>query len=358
MANPPSATVSSLPLLSVDLGRTCTKACASRNPEQVVLIPANVAHLPVEQVRRASFEPATTAPLLDIWLEYQGRGYALGQLAADFGATLGLGQSKVEDALVKVFACIGYLGLRGDLGIVLSLPYQSQEQFEREKDLVSHLLRSPHVLTYRGDSIAVNIQQVWVVPEGYGSLVWCEVQEKGEQTPTFQRVSVAVVDIGHQTTDFLMVDRFRFSRGASKSEPFAMSQFYEQVAAQIQGGDSQSLKLIESVNRPVGERFYRPKGTLRPTNLDDILPSLRKSFARDLSNRLIDWLPERATDVIISGGGGEFLWPELQALLQEACLGVHLARPSRKANALGQYLYGEVQVAALHPPLATAGASP
>ena len=124
-----------------------------------------------------------------------------------------------------------------------------------------------------------------------------------------------------------------------------MSQFYEQVVAQIDGGYSQSLLLIEAVHRPPGERFYRPKGAVQPTNLDELLPRLRRSFARELSNRLITWLPERATDVIISGGGGEFLWPDLQALLQEARLRPHLAKPSRLANALGMFLYGEVQLA-------------
>jgi plasmid segregation protein ParM len=60
--------------------------------------------MPVEKVRGGSFESKATDPLLDMWLEYQGKGYAIGQLAADFGANLGgADQSKVVDALVKVF---------------------------------------------------------------------------------------------------------------------------------------------------------------------------------------------------------------------------------------------------------------
>ncbi len=332
-------------ILSVDLGRTSTKACVNRNPDDVVLIPANVAHLTVEEVRRGGFESRPTDPLLDIWLEYQGKGYAIGQLAADFGANLGVGQSKVEDALVKAFACIGYFNLQGNLGVVLGLPYYSQEQFDREKEQIVSLLRSPHVMVYRGESMAAAIQQVWVMPEGYGSLIWCEAQAK--RSSNFPELSIAIVDIGHQTTDFLMVDRFRFARGASKSEPFAMSQFYEQVAAQIQGADSQSLSLIGAVHRPEGERFFRPKGATKPTNLDDILPSLRRSFAKEISNRLVEWLPERTTDVIVSGGGGEFFWNEFRPLLREAKLKGHLAKPSRRANALGQYIYGETRLVAM-----------
>lgn len=341
----PSTALNSIPILSVDLGRTATKAAIDRDPDRVTLIPANVAHLSVEQVRRGSFESSFAAPLLDMWLEYQGKGYAIGQLAADFGAGLGQGQSKVEDALIKVFACIGYFNLKGTLGVVLSLPYHSQEQFEREKEMVVGLVRSPHIINYRGEAISIDIKHIWVLPEGYGSLIWCEAQKEEDQD--FTRVSVAIVDIGHQTTDLLMIDRFRFSRGVSKSLPFGMSQFYEQVASQIQGADSQSMSLIEAVNRPIGERFYRPRGAARPTDLDEILPSLCKSFARQLTTRLLEWLPERATDVVISGGGGEFFWTDLEALLKEAQLRSHLAKPSRKANALGQYLYGEVQLAAM-----------
>ncbi len=334
-------------VLSVDLGRTSTKSCVRRDVDEVVLIPANVAHLTVEQVRRGQFESQPTDPLLDMWLEFQGRGYAVGHLAADFGANLGVGQSKVDDALIKVLACAGYFGLSGAIGIVLGLPFHSQDQFDREKEQLMSLLLSPHVMNYRGDRTELLVDQVWVMPEGYGSLIWCEAQDKRASSPDFPNLSVAVVDIGHQTTDFLMIDRFRFARGASESVEFAMNKFYDQVATQIQGADSQSLSLIAAVNRPEGERFFRPKGVSKPTNLDEILPSLRRSFARELSNRFIEWLPERVTDVIVTGGGGEFFWGDLRPLFKEAKLRGHLAKPSRAANALGQFIYGEAQLVQL-----------
>lgn len=336
---------SGLKILSADLGRTATKACVSRNPGGVIFIPANVAHLSLEQVRGGSFESKATDPLLDMWLEYGQNGYAVGQLAADFGANLGTtDQSKIVDALVKVFACIGYFQLKGELAVVIGLPYYSQSQFEREKQDIIDQLRSPHLLVYRGEQISVDITQVWVMPEGYGSLIWCEAQGNKEFTPDLPELSVAVVDIGHQTTDLLMVDRFRFARGASKSEPFAMSKFYEEVASKIEGADPQSLSLLEAVHKPEGERLYRPRGAAKPTNLDGILPEVRKAFARDLSERLIAWLPERVTDVVFTGGGGEFFWEDMQPLLKEAHLKAHLAQPSRKANALGQFIYGEAQL--------------
>ena len=100
-------------ILSADLGRTATKACVSRTPNSVVFIPSNVKQLDVEKVRAGNFESTPTDPLLDMWLEYQGAGYAVGQLAADFGANLfgderSFAKSKVEDALIKVLACAGY----------------------------------------------------------------------------------------------------------------------------------------------------------------------------------------------------------------------------------------------------------
>jgi plasmid segregation protein ParM len=333
-------------ILSVDLGRTATKTCVSREPNNVVFIPANVKHLSMEQVRGGIFEARATDPLLDMWLEYQGSGYAVGQLAADFGANLGVGQSKTEDALAKVLSCAGYFNLKDDIAVVLGLPFHSQEQFEREKAQLVSLLSGPHIMNYRGESVSLNITKAWVMPEGYGSLLWCEAQSKKGPSPDFTKLSVAIVDIGHQTTDFLMVDSFRFARGASKSEAFAMSQFYEQVASNIEGADSQSLSLISAVNRPKGERFYRPRGATKPTNLDDILPNLKESFSREICSRLLAWLPERVTDVILTGGGGEFFWDDIQRLLKEAKINAHLAAPSRQANALGQYIYGEAQLAA------------
>lgn len=352
----PSSNAFRTSILSVDLGRTATKACISRDPNQVVFIPSNVAQVSVEKVRGGEFESRPTDPLLDMWLEYQGRGYAIGQLAADFGANLGVGERKVENALVKVLACAGYFGLKDDLVVVLGLPYHSQEEFEREKEEITSLLTSPHVMSYRGEQVAINITKVWVMPEGYGSLIWCEAQEKVDKkavSPDFSKSSVAIVDIGHQTADFLMVDNFRFARGASKSEPFAMSEFYKRVATEVEKAysqapvsvDSQSLSLIDAVNKPRGQRFFRPRGASKQTNLDDFLPNLRELFARELSDLLIKWLPERVTDVILTGGGGEFFADALKPLVEQAGLRVHLAQPSRPANSVGQYLYGEAQLA-------------
>lgn len=333
-------------LLSVDLGRTSTKACVTRVVEEAVLIPSNVAKKSVDEVRRGNFElfRSPSDPLLDIWLEYQGQGYAIGQLAADYGEGLGVGQSKVDFALIKVLACVGHFGLKGDLDIVVGLPYLIQDSFEVEKEAIIKLLRGSHVMSFRSEGVVLQVHQVLVVPEGYGSLIWCEGQP--DRTADFSTLSAAVVDIGHQTTDFLMVDRFRFARGISKSEDFGMNLFYEAVAEQVSGANSQSQIFIEAINRPEGQRFYRARGVRLPIDLDVLLPPLRTEFARQLSDRLLAWLPERVTDVLITGGGGEFFWRDLQPLLKEARLKPHLAHPSRTANALGQYIYGQVQLAA------------
>ncbi|MBK4730919.1 ParM/StbA family protein [Oxynema sp. CENA135] len=343
-------------ILSVDLGRTATKACVNRDPNQVVFIPSNVKCVPIEKLRGGEFEARPSDALMDIWLESQGRGYALGQLAADFGADLGVGASKVENSLTKVLACVGYFGIENDVAIVLGLPFHSQDEFEQEKEEIVNLLSGSHQMNYRGQPISVNVQKVWVMPEGYGSLIWCESQEKADKkgsSPDFSKLSVAVVDIGHQTTDCLMVDAFRLARGASQSEAFGMSEFYKRVAAEVEKVaqsdikvDSQSLTLINAVNRPRGERFFRPRGAVKPINLDDFLPNLQEHFARELSDRVVAWLPERVTDVILTGGGGEFFYAGLEPLLKGAGLRVHLAQPSRQANSVGQYLYAEAQLAA------------
>jgi plasmid segregation protein ParM len=340
-------------ILSVDLGRTSTKTSISREPGNVVFVPANVKQMTMEQVRGGVFEARATDPLMDLWLEYQGNGYAVGQLASDFGANLGVGQSKVESALVKVLGCAGYFKIKDEISVVLGLPFLSLDQFEREKAQLISQVTGPHVMNFRGESVSLNINKVWVMPEGYGSLLWCEAQpKKGPGTPDFTKLSAAIVDIGHQTIDCLMVDNFRFARGASKSEDFGMSKFYELVAAEIDGSDSQSLALISAVNKPKGERFYRPKGSSKPTNLDDFLPNLIEMFSREICSRVLAWLPERVTDVILTGGGGEFFWEDIQRLLKEAKINAHLAAPSRQANALGQYIYGEAQLSSNRSPRA------
>lgn len=341
-ANDPSARGETI--LSIDLGRTATKACVSPDPDQVVLIPSNVAHLTVEDVRMGSADDEFGDPLLDLWLEYQGSGYALGRMAWDFGAGLGLGQPKTQDALIKVLGCAGFFNVNGPVGVIVGLPYESPRGFNEQKaELTKELTASnPHVLIYRGRPMSLDISWLRIVPEGYGSLILCESNPTAGEG-YFQQRSVAVMDIGHQTTDFLMVDRFNFARAVSNSVGFAMSQFYEQVAEKIDGANSQSLDLMEAVHREKGHRKFRPKGSNRQTDLDAILPSLMNSFSQDLYTRFVEWLPERATDVIVTGGGGEFFWGNLKPLIEgETGLLAHIATPTRKANALGQYIYGQL----------------
>jgi plasmid segregation protein ParM len=339
-------------ILSVDLGRTSTKACVSRELDNVAFIPANIKQISFSNTfyhdideYRISLNPID--PLMDVWLVHQGRGYILGQMAAECGANLGVGQSKLEDALVKVLAAAGYFKLKDEISVVISLPFLYQ--FDIEKAQLISMITGPHLFNFRGESVFLNITKVWIMPNGYGSLLWSETQPNKPTTmPDLKKICLGIVDIGHQTIDMVMVDNFRFVRGASKSEDCGMSQFYEMVAQEIDGADSQSLRLIAAVNKPKGERFYRPKGASKATNLDDFIPNLTEQFSRETSSRILAWLPERVTYVIITGGGGEFLWEDLQRLLKENQVNAYLAAPSRQANALGQYIYGEAQLSGSH----------
>jgi plasmid segregation protein ParM len=331
-------------ILSVDLGRTSTKTTVSREPNSVVFIPSNIKQITCEGLRNGIFKVRAINPLADLWLENQGSAYVVGQLASELGVNLGIGQSKLVDALAKVLSCAGYFKLKDDISVVISLPYYSQEQFECEKSQLISQVSGPHVMNFRGEAVLLDINKVWVMPEGYGSLLWCEAQpKKGPTSPDFTKICAAVVDIGHQNIDMLMVDNFRFVKHASKSEEFGMNKFYELLAAEIEGSDAQSLSLITAVNRPKNNRFYRPRSASKPTNLDDFLPNLTEMFSREICNRILAWLPERVTDVILTGGG-DFFWDDIQRLLKEAKISAHLAAPSRQANALGQYIYGEAQL--------------
>ena len=91
---------------------------------------------------------------------------------------------------MKVLACVGYFNLSGKISVVLGLPYLSQEQFDREKEQITSLLRSPHVMSYRGEFVSLEIERVWVMPEGFGSLIWSEAQDKKASSPDFPNLSI------------------------------------------------------------------------------------------------------------------------------------------------------------------------
>ncbi|BAZ11601.1 hypothetical protein NIES4071_34270 [Calothrix sp. NIES-4071] len=64
---------------------------------------------------------------MNLWMAHQGHGYVVGQLAADLGANLGIGQSKLEDALIKVLTCACYFKLRDEISVAINIPFFSQE---------------------------------------------------------------------------------------------------------------------------------------------------------------------------------------------------------------------------------------
>ncbi|MEH2219466.1 MAG: ParM/StbA family protein [Nostoc sp.] len=337
------------PVLSVDLGRSSTKTCVICEPNNVVFIPANVKQISFQQIRGGLFEPRATDPLMDLWMEHQGSGYVVGQLAAEFGANLGVGKSKLESALIKVLASAAYFKLQDEISVAIGLPFFSLKQFEMEKAQLISMIAGPHKINFRGESVCLNISKVWVMAEGYGSWLWSESQPRNRlNVPDLTKIPVAIVDIGYQNINMIMIDNFRFVRDASKSEDFGMNFFYELLAAEIEGADSQCLTFIAVANKPRGDRFYFPKGASKPTNLDDFLPNLTEIFSHELCSHVLAWLPEPVTDVIITGGGGEFFWDDVQRLLKEAKINACLAASSRQANALGQYIYAEAQLSSVH----------
>ncbi|WP_414574662.1 ParM/StbA family protein [Anabaena sp. CCY 9402-a] len=329
-------------ILSIDLGGSFTKACVMCDPENVVFIPSNVKPISVEDIENGVFESRPTDhPLLNLWIEHQGSGYAMGQLAADYGANFGIGQSKLEDALVKVLTVAGYFKLKDEISVVMSLPFFSPQQFESEKAQLINIITGNHFIKFCDSAVDLNISKVWIIPEGYGSFLWLGCQRiKRSGNPDFTKAPLAVVDIGHQNINLLIVDNFKCVRDACKSEEFGMSKFYEIIAAEIKGADTPLLDLIAAVKKPNSKGLYLPKCANKLTKIDDSLPNLIEQFARETCSRLFAWLPEKVTDVIITGGGGEFYWEYVQRLLKEANINTYLAKPSCLANALGQYIYG------------------
>ncbi|NEO33243.1 MAG: ParM/StbA family protein [Symploca sp. SIO3C6] len=334
------------PVLSVDLGTTETKACLNANPEYVEFIPAYVKELSVNQVQGV-IQPFASDVYSNLTVEYRGKGYALGNRAEDEQGSLGLTESKVAHAVVKVLGIVTLFELTGDVALVIGLPYLSLEQFESEREqLIEALEFQTKVWNFRKETKEISVQEVFVIPEGFCSLYWA--QQSDAKAPPFEKTSVAIIDIGHRTTDMLSVNRFNLAVGSTLSIPFAMSEFYRRVGERIGFGNHESSCLIQAVTALEGDRFFRPKGRRKGIDLDEVLPSLRSTFAEEVCDRVIEWLPERTRIVCVVGGGGKYFWQELKELFLEAGLKPYLIEPCRKATALGQWLYGSNQLIKQH----------
>jgi plasmid segregation protein ParM len=140
-------------------------------------------------------------------------------------------------------AAFSELGVSGEVALVTGLPVE----WYGDREALTEQLKGRHVIRRCGGGCpVVNVSQVLVVPQPFGSLFALILDRDGKLiNEDLARGRVGVIDVGMHTTDFVLVDRLRYVEKGSGSLTTALSRVHELTGRAILDAHSLQLTLHE-----------------------------------------------------------------------------------------------------------------
>jgi plasmid segregation protein ParM len=205
-----------------------------------------------------------------------------------------------------------------------------------DREHLIEMLMGNHRYTVQGTPCEVEIADVRVVPQPFGSYFRVLLSPKGQFTDTdrLARERVAILDIGTHTTDYALADTFDYVEPRSGSIPVAMARVYELVQRAVAERFSLELSLAdaEQATRNGTVTVYGERESLH-----DVVPGAVDAVAQQiLAEATTLWGDGRdLAAVLVTGGGGRALLGQIQARYPHA----RLVPEPQLANAKGFYRY-------------------
>ncbi len=254
-----------------------------------------------------------------------------------------------QDQLIEGFAKVTALAALSRLAernqpvkVVSGLPIS---YYRRHREELARLLTGKHQIrrfdpTGAAQETVINVTHVRVIPQPFGSLFNLMLSNMAEISDRrFVQQKIGIIDIGFRTCDFSVADRTRYSERGSRTTDSGMSKAYALIAAHLRqqtGVNIELYRLYEAVAR--GEIKIRGKSIDLEPITEEAFGKLASSIASD-SERL--WADDWDIDLIVlSGGGGAVLAPQLGALLHGEVVALDPALDARLNNVLGYWKYG------------------
>lgn len=203
-------------------------------------------------------------------------------------------------------------------------------------DLAGQLMGTHHILL-EGRSLTVEVEDVLVVPQPFGALLTLILDERGKLlTSALELVEgrVAVLDIGQQTTDLILIEGLEYIEARSGSLEVGVSTAIDMIRKVLIDEHRVSYEPheIEMALRRgwlVIDGQKQPLNGLASAQLDPVARSI-EAQARTL------WNISTLTALVLAGGGALALRPWLEPRFRQALY----APDAAMANAAGFLRYG------------------
>lgn len=236
---------------------------------------------------------------------------------------------------IEVLLCAAFhrLGVSGDVKLVTGLPV---EWYEDRGDLEAQL-KGLHIFDADGQSHHVNVADVAIVPQPFGSFFSAILDGQGRLVnESFARGRVAILDVGMHTSDFALADGLRYIEKASGSIPVAMARAYELIARELQARYRLSMDahdVDEALRNGATVSVYDEQHDIA----DLARPALKAVAEEVLAQAMTLWGDGRDIQrVLVTGGGAYALGNFIKARYPHAIV----TQEPALCNARGFWLYG------------------
>ena len=202
---------------------------------------------------------------------------------------------------------------------------------------LSQRLLGTHPILLEGRSLTVDVQDVLVVPQPFGALLSLILDERGHLvTRALDLVEgrVAVLDVGQQTTDLILVEGLEYIEARSGSIEVGVSTAVDMIR-KVLLDDYRVTYEPHEVEQALRRGWLVIDGKKRP--LDGLASERLDPVARAIEAQARTlWNLSTLTALVLAGGGALALRPWLEPRFAQAIY----APDAAMANAVGFLRYG------------------
>ncbi len=202
---------------------------------------------------------------------------------------------------------------------------------------LSQRLLGAHAILLEGRSLTVDVQDVLVVPQPFGALLSLILDERGHLvTRALDLVEgrVAVLDVGQQTTDLILVEGLEYIEARSGSIEVGVSTAVDMIR-KVLLDDYRVTYEPHEVEQALRRGWLVVDGKKRP--LDGLASERLDPVARAIEAQARTlWNLSTLTALVLAGGGALALRPWLEPRFAQAIY----APDAAMANAVGFLRYG------------------
>jgi hypothetical protein len=325
-------------MLTLDPGYSDTKIIWRAKPTSPVLLlmsphVVEVSREAIEAFKRDRI--SNPNPEDEAWVEFDGHLYAVGSLARNhFKAKMVMDDLKYELAIAKVLAACGVMSLREGLGdefpLALTVPlpfaeWQSRLKFEpKVKNALSNF-------SFCDKPMQIPLRVFMCVPEGGGHAI-----TRGDRLgEAFNKGKYVALMLGYRDLSIVV---FNLGIPEGQTERLGFKTYVEIVQSRTAGHTSEerTRRLLETIHQ-AGKDFKlknfkhlalsrnRENQEEEIEHLVEVIKSARSEYWTMVSQYLINTIPKDVSEIIVGGGGSDYLRSELQGLFSHQFRGTRVS---------------------------------